>query len=219
MLAGSGAGGLCRGRCQAKLSHRPSRTTLCAMAMRHGMCGAHKLYQQQRTLGRALAAPPHCAVQHAARCAARRSAATPAAAASADAAALQPWKEDWDAMGPAFKATLGLLEWPEFCEYVSDFANTSVGKRLCRQLEVPLDQPTSERLLAEARWVHTHVCMHLAERAAVAARRWLAAAARAARGRPVWSGDGLAAQSEALGCARPYGDARATCRAAARALR
>ncbi|KIY94552.1 DNA mismatch repair protein MutS2 [Monoraphidium neglectum] len=58
-------------------------------------------------------------------------------------------------MGPAFKATLDLLQWPAFCEHVADFASTSVGKRLCRQLEVPLDQAASERLLAETRAVIT----------------------------------------------------------------
>jgi len=77
----------------------------------------------------------------------------PAATASQADAETQPWEQDWNAMGPAFKATLGLLEWPEFCEHVASFASTAVGKRLCRQLEVPLDQPTSERLLAETRCV------------------------------------------------------------------
>jgi hypothetical protein len=71
------------------------------------------------------------------------------ATATSDAAA--PWEQDWNAMGPAFKATLDLLQWPAFCEHVADFASTSVGKRLCRQLEVPLDQAASERLLAETR--------------------------------------------------------------------
>jgi DNA mismatch repair protein MutS2 len=70
------------------------------------------------------------------------------AAAPTDAA---PWEQDWEAMGPAFKATLDLLEWPALCEHVASFASTSVGKRLCRDLEVPLDQGASERLLAETR--------------------------------------------------------------------
>ncbi len=75
------------------------------------------------------------------------------AAAATDDAELQPWEVDWNAMGPAFKATLDLIEWPLFCDHVASFASTAVGKRLCRRLEVPLDQPSSERLLAETRWV------------------------------------------------------------------
>jgi hypothetical protein len=31
-------------------------------------------------------------------------------------------------MGPAFKATLEMLEWPRLCEHVSAFASTTIGR-------------------------------------------------------------------------------------------
>ncbi|GBF93591.1 DNA mismatch repair protein [Raphidocelis subcapitata] len=102
----------------------------------------HAALRPLRTPLRPRAPPPQ-------RRAARAAAATQRAA--ADAAA--PWEEDWDEMGPAFRATLKLLEWPAFCEHVAGFASTAVGKRLCRALEVPLAQAASERMLAETRAV------------------------------------------------------------------
>jgi hypothetical protein len=94
--------------------------------------------------------PPAATARRAPRAAPRRGPA-PAAAGAAAPADAAPWEADWEAMGPAFAATLDLLEWPAFCEHVASFASTAVGKRLCRELEVPLDQATSERLLAETR--------------------------------------------------------------------
>lgn len=76
-------------------------------------------------------------------------AATAREAAAPDADA--PWEQDWDSMGPAFRATLELLEWPALCEHVASFASTAVGRRQCARLEVPMEQAASERLLEETR--------------------------------------------------------------------
>ncbi len=59
--------------------------------------------------------------------------------------------DDSNTAGPAFRATLGLLEWPRLCEHVADFASTAVGKRLCKALPVPEAQAVSEQLLQEAK--------------------------------------------------------------------
>lgn len=143
---------------QGRLCHGPS---ICGQARgrlfhhikcRHGMYAINSAHSISQPLPRS-SGPPRAPLKQ--RCAPCRTCVTSAAAASqnAVAASAQPWDQDWDAMGPAFKATLGLLEWPAFCEHLADFASTSVGKRLCRQLDVPMDQATSERLLEETRWV------------------------------------------------------------------
>lgn len=36
--------------------------------------------------------------------------------------------EDDDVMGPAFKATLAMLEWPRLCEHIAAFASTTIGR-------------------------------------------------------------------------------------------
>ena len=55
------------------------------------------------------------------------------------------------AAGPAFKDTLKMLEWRRLCEHLSKHASTALGKRMCLNLEVPIDMPTSVRLLNETR--------------------------------------------------------------------
>jgi DNA mismatch repair protein MutS2 len=72
-----------------------------------------------------------------------------AAAAVAAPAAVEEWAEE--AAGPAFQDTLRMLEWPRLCEHLSNHASTAVGKRICLQLEVPVNEATSERLLQETR--------------------------------------------------------------------
>ena len=58
-----------------------------------------------------------------------------AAAATASATmkreATATWEDDVagdEAMGPAFRATLAMLEWPRLCKHVAAFAATSAGK-------------------------------------------------------------------------------------------
>ena len=42
--------------------------------------------------------------------------------------------------GPAFQATLRLLEWPRVCQFLSECACTSAGKQACMQLGFPRNQ-------------------------------------------------------------------------------
>lgn len=56
-------------------------------------------------------------------------------------------------IGPAFRATLTMLEWRRVCEHVADFASTSAGRRACQALAVPATQEESEELLRLTRWV------------------------------------------------------------------
>ena len=56
---------------------------------------------------------------------------------------------DWG--GPAYHATLRMLDWPELCSHLADFASTHVGKRECLNLQVPTDDSESRRLLAETK--------------------------------------------------------------------
>jgi hypothetical protein len=56
-----------------------------------------------------------------------------------------------DHLGPAFKATLKMLEWHKLCEHLADFANTFSGRRACLNLTVPATQAESERQLEETR--------------------------------------------------------------------
>lgn len=58
-----------------------------------------------------------------------------------------------DDPGPAFRDTLGMLEWKRLCEHLAKFSSTTIGKRLCLQLSVPLQEATSLRLQQEVRWV------------------------------------------------------------------
>lgn len=54
-----------------------------------------------------------------------------AAKAAATEAPSASWEDDIakdDHMGPAFRATLAMLEWPRLCEHVAAFASTSIGK-------------------------------------------------------------------------------------------
>ena len=58
---------------------------------------------------------------------------TAAAAASAtmEREATATWEDDVagdEAMGPAFRATLAMLEWPRLCAHVAAFAATAAGK-------------------------------------------------------------------------------------------
>ncbi|GIL91154.1 hypothetical protein Vretifemale_18815, partial [Volvox reticuliferus] len=62
----------------------------------------------------------------------------------------------WDAagyeiVGPAFQATLDMLEWRKLCEQVARFASTHAGKRACRALHVPEDPRETLRLLEQTR--------------------------------------------------------------------
>ena len=61
------------------------------------------------------------------------------------------YEEYEEGIGPAFKATLGLLDWPLLCSYLSEFASTAVGKRRCRELSVPELQTVTEQLQRETR--------------------------------------------------------------------
>ncbi|GFR39680.1 hypothetical protein Agub_g152, partial [Astrephomene gubernaculifera] len=54
-------------------------------------------------------------------------------------------------IGPAFKATLDMLEWPKLCEHVARFASTHAGKRACRTLSVPDDAAETLHLLEQTR--------------------------------------------------------------------
>lgn len=44
-----------------------------------------------------------------------------------------------------------MLEWQRLCEHLARFSSTSVGKRLCLKLSVPLQEATSLRLQQEVR--------------------------------------------------------------------
>ncbi len=66
------------------------------------------------------------------------------ASAAAEAPAAASWEEDVaadDFMGPAFQATLAMLEWPRLCEQIAAFASTTIGKvavKVGTQGQVPL---------------------------------------------------------------------------------
>lgn len=69
-----------------------------------------------------------------------------------EAKALGSWKdvfEDDDVMGPAFKATLVMLEWPRLCKHVSAFASTTIGRAAVQALGIPATQLETEDLVAE----------------------------------------------------------------------
>lgn len=56
---------------------------------------------------------------------------------------------DGSPVGPAFAATLNMLEWDKICASVSQFASTHIGKKRCQALQIPPTQAASEQLLAE----------------------------------------------------------------------
>jgi hypothetical protein len=66
--------------------------------------------------------------------------------------------DELDAIGPAFRATLEMLEWPRICEHLADFASTQCGKRACLQLSIPRTQRESERLLLDTRRAAAACC-------------------------------------------------------------
>lgn len=56
-----------------------------------------------------------------------------------------------DEPGPAFRDTLAMLEWHRLCEHLAKHSSTTIGKKLCLQLSVPLQEATSLRLQQEVR--------------------------------------------------------------------
>lgn len=79
---------------------------------------------------------------------------TAAAAAEADEdpeGAAVPYGPPSDGPGPAFRDTLAMLEWGRLCAHLAKHSSTSLGKRLCLQLSVPLQEATSLRLQQEVR--------------------------------------------------------------------
>jgi hypothetical protein len=56
-----------------------------------------------------------------------------------------------DEPGPAFRATLVMLEWQRLCEHLARHSSTTLGRRLCLKLSVPLQEATSIRLQQEVR--------------------------------------------------------------------
>jgi hypothetical protein len=58
-----------------------------------------------------------------------------------------------------------MLEWQRLCQHLAKFSSTSIGKRLCLQLSVPLQEATSLRLQQDVRcgadkhwWLVVGVC-------------------------------------------------------------
>lgn len=78
-----------------------------------------------------------------------------------DMATMSDMASDSDDLGPAFRATLRMLDWPRLCSHVAEFASTHVGKQRCMSLAVPCTQQESEQLLAQTRWgkAWMHGCM------------------------------------------------------------
>lgn len=56
-----------------------------------------------------------------------------------------------DDPGPAFRDTLAMLEWQRLCEHLAKHSSTSIGKRLCLRLSVPLQEATSLQMQQEVR--------------------------------------------------------------------
>jgi dsDNA-specific endonuclease/ATPase MutS2 len=54
-------------------------------------------------------------------------------------------------MGPAYRATLRMLEWGRLCSHVAQFASTHVGKARCLELEVGLMAEDTSRLVNETK--------------------------------------------------------------------
>mmetsp|Transcript_17496 Transcript_17496/g.52525 ORF Transcript_17496/g.52525 Transcript_17496/m.52525 type:complete len:757 (+) Transcript_17496:125-2395(+) len=56
---------------------------------------------------------------------------------------------DEDTRGPAFHATLAMLEWPRLKQHVATFTNTAVGRAQINEMVVPESQKESEQLVAD----------------------------------------------------------------------
>ncbi len=60
--------------------------------------------------------------------------------------------DSWNAVhGPAFKATLKMLEWPRLLQHVAQFASTRLGRAAVMQMTVPVSRDESLRLLSETK--------------------------------------------------------------------
>ena len=86
---------------------------------------------------------------------------------------------DYEEIGPAFQATLQMLEWPRLCSHVAEFASTHVGKRACKSMQVPEDPQESERLLKQTRsatadrWpMHQCPCLRWSMQSLLRVARW-----------------------------------------------
>jgi hypothetical protein len=60
---------------------------------------------------------------------------------------LSQLEHDGSHIGPAFRATLGMLEWQRVCKHVASFASTTSGRQVCTRMTVPETQQESEELL------------------------------------------------------------------------
>lgn len=60
-------------------------------------------------------------------------------------------EEEGETIGPAFAATLKMLEWQRLCEHMADFASTFAGRRQCLALPIPPTIVETQRLLEETK--------------------------------------------------------------------
>lgn len=60
-------------------------------------------------------------------------------------------EEEGETIGPAFAATLKMLEWQRLCEQMADFASTFAGRRQCLALPIPPTIVETQRLLEETK--------------------------------------------------------------------
>ncbi len=61
------------------------------------------------------------------------------------------WDDGEGEIGPAFKATLDMLDWSKLCDQVARFASTHAGKRACRAMSVPEEPAETLRLIEQTR--------------------------------------------------------------------
>ena len=61
------------------------------------------------------------------------------------------WDDGEGEIGPAFKATLEMLDWSKLCDQVARFASTHAGKRACRTMSVPEEPAETLRLIEQTR--------------------------------------------------------------------
>lgn len=126
------------GRCHASAAHGACMSASCR-GVHHPPCSlrlaAYCVQLNRRaTLHRAShAGLPYLGTARQQRRAARGTEAVCAAnSATAEApAAASSWEGDIEGdvhMGPAFRATLAMLEWPRLCEQIAAFASTTIGK-------------------------------------------------------------------------------------------
>ncbi|KAG2444932.1 hypothetical protein HXX76_001668 [Chlamydomonas incerta] len=66
-------------------------------------------------------------------------------------AGLGTWGDGEGEIGPAFKATLEMLDWSKLCDQVARFASTHAGKRACRTMTVPEEPAETLRLIEQTR--------------------------------------------------------------------